>query len=218
MAIVRWEPFRDLSELNRLFTPAASQRRWLPAIDLAETTDQFVLTADLPGLGEDDVKIEVEDRVLSISGERKPRVRRDQGGLPPRRARLRLVPPHADAPRGRRRRGDHRLVRQGRARDHDPEARAAQAAPHRDRPAEDRRGDRGVASSGMRVRDRHGGGLGRPGFAAHGGVTSPRVHHPHPRSRLLRPHRHAEARPRRGPHAGVRAAGDQGGREDARGP
>jgi HSP20 family protein len=70
MAIVRWEPFRDLSELNRLFAPAAAQRRWLPALDLVETADQFVLTADLPGLGEDDVKIEVEDRVLSISGER----------------------------------------------------------------------------------------------------------------------------------------------------
>ena len=37
MAIVRWEPFRDLSELNRLFAPAAAQRRWLPAIDLVET-------------------------------------------------------------------------------------------------------------------------------------------------------------------------------------
>jgi HSP20 family protein len=70
MAIVRWEPFRDLSELNRLFAPAATQRRWLPALDLVETADQFVLTADLPGLGEDDVKIEVEDRVLTISGER----------------------------------------------------------------------------------------------------------------------------------------------------
>ena len=70
MAIVRWEPFRDLSELNRLFAPAATARRWLPAMDLIETADSFVLTADLPGLAEDDVKIEVEDRVLSISGER----------------------------------------------------------------------------------------------------------------------------------------------------
>ena len=70
MAIVRWEPLRDLSELNRLFGPAAAQRRWLPAIDLVETADAFVLTADLPGLGEDDVKIEIENRVLSISGER----------------------------------------------------------------------------------------------------------------------------------------------------
>ena len=49
MAIVRWEPFRDLSELNRLFATGGAQRRWLPAMDLTETTDEFVLTADLPG-------------------------------------------------------------------------------------------------------------------------------------------------------------------------
>src|ERR1700754_3345463 len=72
MAIVRWEPFRDMSELNRLFTANSGvQRRWLPAMDPAETADQFVLTADLPGLTEEDIKIEVEDRVLTVSGERK---------------------------------------------------------------------------------------------------------------------------------------------------
>ena len=84
MAIVRWEPFRELAtlqnEMNRLFNtfeaPAAggnggTLRRWLPAMDLVETEDHFVLRADLPGLSEDDVSIEVEDRVLTVSGERK---------------------------------------------------------------------------------------------------------------------------------------------------
>jgi HSP20 family protein len=85
MAIVRWEPLREFStlqnEMNRLFntvfdSPApagngGALRRWLPAMDLIETEDHFVLRADLPGLGEDDVNIEVEDRVLTISGERK---------------------------------------------------------------------------------------------------------------------------------------------------
>ena len=84
MAIVRWEPLREFStlqnEMNRLFntvfdTPAPSNggtlRRWMPAMDLVETEDHFVLRADLPGLGEEDVNIEVEDRVLTISGERK---------------------------------------------------------------------------------------------------------------------------------------------------
>jgi HSP20 family protein len=83
MAIVRWEPLRELStlqnEMNRLFgtvfdTPAngpATMRRWMPAMDLIETDDHFVLRADLPGLGEEDVNIEVEDRVLTVSGERK---------------------------------------------------------------------------------------------------------------------------------------------------
>jgi HSP20 family protein len=84
MAIVRWEPFRELStlqsEMNRLFNSVFDSppgnggsvaRRWLPAMDLVETEDDFVLRADLPGLGEDDVKIEFEDGTLTISGERK---------------------------------------------------------------------------------------------------------------------------------------------------
>ena len=82
MAIVRWEPLRELStlqnEMNRLFgtvfdTPAngGTMRRWMPAMDLVETQDHFVLRADLPGLSEEDVNIEVEDRVLTVSGERK---------------------------------------------------------------------------------------------------------------------------------------------------
>jgi HSP20 family protein len=45
--------------------------RWLPAMDLVETEDDFVLHADLPGLSESDVNIELEDNVLTISGERK---------------------------------------------------------------------------------------------------------------------------------------------------
>jgi HSP20 family protein len=84
MAIVRWEPLRELStlqnEMNRLFgtvfdTPAQGNggtlRRWMPAMDLIETGEYFVLRADLPGLSEEDVNIEVEDRVLTVSGERK---------------------------------------------------------------------------------------------------------------------------------------------------
>jgi HSP20 family protein len=85
MTIVRWEPFRELntlqSEMNRLFdsvfdTPRGGNsggalRRWMPAMDLVETDEHFVLRADLPGLSEDDVKIEVEDGTLIVSGERK---------------------------------------------------------------------------------------------------------------------------------------------------
>lgn len=85
MAIVRWEPLRELAsiqnEMNRLFgtvfdAPAPggngnTLRRWMPAMDLVETEDHFVLRADLPGLAEGDVNIEVEDNVLTVSGERK---------------------------------------------------------------------------------------------------------------------------------------------------
>lgn len=83
MTIVRWEPLRELgtlqSEMNRLFntafdgpTPAGGAlRRWMPPMDLVESGDHFILRADLPGMGEDDVKIELEDSTLTISGERK---------------------------------------------------------------------------------------------------------------------------------------------------
>jgi HSP20 family protein len=68
--------------MNRLFSsffdtpaPAGSgnggTRRWIPPMDLVETQDDFVLKADLPGIGEDDVGIELENNVLTISGERK---------------------------------------------------------------------------------------------------------------------------------------------------
>jgi HSP20 family protein len=86
MALVRWEPVRELtslqSEMNRLFntffdTPATAgeqggtPRRWVPAMDLVEADDHFVLRADLPGLDEQDVSIEVDGDVLTVSGERK---------------------------------------------------------------------------------------------------------------------------------------------------
>jgi HSP20 family protein len=83
MTIVRWEPLREFgtlqNEMNRLFNtvldaPApgnGTARRWMPAMDLVESGDHFVLRADLPGMSEDDIKIEFEDRTLTVSGERK---------------------------------------------------------------------------------------------------------------------------------------------------
>src|SRR5215210_1145618 len=83
MALVRWEPAREVdslqSEVNRVFdaffgngaSGATRARRWVPAMDLVETEDQLVLKADLPGLGHDDISIEVKDGVLTVSGERR---------------------------------------------------------------------------------------------------------------------------------------------------
>jgi HSP20 family protein len=86
MAMIRWEPVRELqtvqNEMNRLFntffdTPGPGNggqtavRRWIPAMDLVETDNEFVLRADLPGLTENNVNIELDDSVLTISGERK---------------------------------------------------------------------------------------------------------------------------------------------------
>lgn len=86
MALIRWEPAREISslqqEMNRLFSTffdapagggAASGgvRRWVPAMDLVETDDHFVLRADLPGLSEADVDLSLEENVLTLKGERK---------------------------------------------------------------------------------------------------------------------------------------------------
>ena len=86
MAIVRYDPLRELDslqgEMNRLFdgffgtrdgngNGGRSLSRWIPPMDLVEAEDALVLRADLPGMAEEDVAIEIKDNVLTISGERK---------------------------------------------------------------------------------------------------------------------------------------------------
>src|SRR5438552_15381230 len=85
MALIRWEPARELQsiqhEVNRLFgtffdapitaSAGGASRSWIPAMDLVEEKDEYVLHADLPGVSEKDVKIQLEDNVLSISGPHK---------------------------------------------------------------------------------------------------------------------------------------------------
>jgi HSP20 family protein len=84
MAVIRWEPARELQaiqqEMNRLFGSAYPQgngsngsnvSRWIPPMDVAEDEEHFVVRADLPGVEEGDVNVELEDNVLTISGERK---------------------------------------------------------------------------------------------------------------------------------------------------
>jgi HSP20 family protein len=93
MALIRWEPASELQtfhqEFNRLFgslfdsqagAGRAVARRWVPAIDLVEDGEQFVLRVDLPGVSESDVKVEVEDDVLTVSGERSSEQRSQEGG------------------------------------------------------------------------------------------------------------------------------------------
>jgi HSP20 family protein len=86
MALIHWEPVAELntiqSEMNRLFNTFVDQsgqsrrtdtaRPWIPAMDLLEGRDDYVLRADLPGLSDADVSVQLEDNVLTISGERKP--------------------------------------------------------------------------------------------------------------------------------------------------
>ncbi|HKO75011.1 MAG TPA: Hsp20/alpha crystallin family protein [Gaiellaceae bacterium] len=81
MAIVRWEPFRELAALqnemsrwmNTLSIPGAGNGQsstWLPAVDVWETEKELVLSFDLPGIAEDKIAVELDDNMLTVTGER----------------------------------------------------------------------------------------------------------------------------------------------------
>ena len=80
--LMKPEPFSR--EVDRLFDTFFGQerdaRRWIPPMDLVEGEDHFVLKADLPGLSDGDVKIEVVDDTLTISGDRKAEQERKERG------------------------------------------------------------------------------------------------------------------------------------------
>ncbi|HVO11522.1 MAG TPA: Hsp20/alpha crystallin family protein [Vicinamibacteria bacterium] len=86
MAIVRWEPFRDLvsiqDRMNRIFDDAFRGARqgdddwalggtWAPPVDIYEHDGNLVLKAELPGIDPKDVDVRVENNVLSLRGERR---------------------------------------------------------------------------------------------------------------------------------------------------
>ena len=70
----RWDPFGELSELrsrfDRLFGDMLDghERSWTPAIDVERDNGNLVVRADIPGITPDEVKIEVEDDILTVSG------------------------------------------------------------------------------------------------------------------------------------------------------
>jgi HSP20 family protein len=81
MAIVRWDPLKDLmtmhDRMNKIFdetlskTAQGSYGDWLPPVDIYEADDEIVIMSELPGLTEEDIDIQVSDGVLSLKGEKK---------------------------------------------------------------------------------------------------------------------------------------------------
>ena len=80
MSLVRYEPVnlfnRINDEINRNFagtrtaTAANEEYDWTPAVDIRETDDRYILTADIPGVHRNDVEITLEDGVLTVKGSR----------------------------------------------------------------------------------------------------------------------------------------------------
>jgi HSP20 family protein len=84
MALVKWDPFRDVAELqnriNRMFDESFGRSRdmddemnlraWRPAVDIYEAENGIVIAVELPGVGKESVSVEVKDDVLTLKGER----------------------------------------------------------------------------------------------------------------------------------------------------
>ena len=80
MTLVRKAPWQDLEalqhRLNDIFgeTPFSTNQetgQWAPAVDIRETEDALQMQVELPGIAKEDVKLEVKDGVLTVSGERR---------------------------------------------------------------------------------------------------------------------------------------------------
>ena len=72
VAFSKWDPLHDLialhERLNRL--GSADAPGWSPAVDVYETADRFVVSAELPGLSRDDISIDVQQNTLTLRGVR----------------------------------------------------------------------------------------------------------------------------------------------------
>ena len=95
MNITRFEPWslfnalqRDLDQMaaHRLTTGGAednghSVADWVPAVDVVEENDRFVLRADVPGVNPENIDVSMENGVLTVSGHRENETTEDAGGV-----------------------------------------------------------------------------------------------------------------------------------------
>ncbi|MBE9541144.1 MAG: Hsp20/alpha crystallin family protein [Proteobacteria bacterium] len=85
MAIVKWDPLRDMvtlrDRMDRLFDNSLARLRgaeddmslstWSPSVDIYETAESIVIKAEVPGVKKEDISVEVKDDTLYLKGERK---------------------------------------------------------------------------------------------------------------------------------------------------
>ena len=82
MTLVRWSPFRNLvsiqDEMNRMFNshfgklPEQEDQStlWYPLVDISESADEITVTAEVPGMKKEDIKISIQDNILTMQGEK----------------------------------------------------------------------------------------------------------------------------------------------------
>jgi HSP20 family protein len=82
MVLVRWDPWREIEDKFHRYTKAVGQPQagsqgalatgeWVPRVDIAETEKAFLIKAEIPEVNKEDVKVTVDNDVLTIRGERK---------------------------------------------------------------------------------------------------------------------------------------------------
>ena len=84
MTLVRWDPFRELEDmserLNRVFSRPSLRNSgkenltvadWMPTVDISESEGQYLIKAEMPEVRKEDVKVTVENGVLTLQGERR---------------------------------------------------------------------------------------------------------------------------------------------------
>lgn len=85
MNLIKWDPFRELEDvsarLNHIFgrIPARAEPEnemlavadWMPSVDISETDTAYLIKAEIPGVKKEDVKVTIQDGMLTIQGERK---------------------------------------------------------------------------------------------------------------------------------------------------
>ena len=80
MSLIRWEPFREMEDFFRQVSPAfgrtalrsvSERAEWAPAANISETDKEYLIKAELPEVRKEDVRVTLENGVITISGERK---------------------------------------------------------------------------------------------------------------------------------------------------
>jgi HSP20 family protein len=79
MALIRWEPLKEIEELFGRSWPRPTIRagqllgmgEWNPRVDISEDDGQYLVKADIPGVAKEDIKVTIDNNILTIQGERK---------------------------------------------------------------------------------------------------------------------------------------------------